>query len=79
MGFNDGGRRVFGAKGAGCMIAAIYDENHSDREWQQITSSADVASWTGTKPPHGSPDASIPCKSETLTKKCEIKKINKSY
>ena len=41
--FNDGAEGVFGAKGAGCMIAAIYDENHSDREWQQITSSADVA------------------------------------
>lgn len=41
--FNDGVEGVFGAKGAGAMIAAIYDENHSDKEWQQIISQSDVA------------------------------------
>ena len=41
--FNDGAEGVFGAKGAGAMIAAIYDENHSQKEWQQIVNSADVA------------------------------------
>ena len=25
------------------MSAANYDENHSERDWRQITSSADVA------------------------------------
>lgn len=45
--FNDGVEGVFGAKGAGVRIAAIYDENHSEKEWQQIVRLADVAfmSW----------------------------------
>lgn len=41
--FNDGLEGVFGAKGAGAMIAAIYDENHSEKEWQQMIAQADVA------------------------------------
>lgn len=41
--FNDGIEGIFGAKGAGVKIAAIYDENHSDKEWAQIIKNADVA------------------------------------
>lgn len=41
--FNDGIEGIFGAKGAGVKIAAIYDVNHSDKEWQQIVKNADVA------------------------------------
>lgn len=41
--FNDGAEGVFGAKGAGVKIAAIYDANHSEKEWQQIIKTADVA------------------------------------
>lgn len=41
--FNDGVEGIFGAKGAGVKIAAIYDVNHSDKEWQQIVKNADVA------------------------------------
>ena len=41
--FNDGAEGVFGAKGAGVKIAAIYDANHSEKEWRQIIKTADVA------------------------------------
>lgn len=41
--FNDGAEGVFGAKGAGVKIAAIYDVNHSEKEWRQIIKTADVA------------------------------------
>lgn len=41
--FNDGVEGVFGAKGAGVKIAAIYDMNHSEKEWNQIVQTADVA------------------------------------
>ena len=41
--FNDGIEGVFGAKGAGLKIAAIYDENHSEKEWNHIIKNADVA------------------------------------
>ena len=45
--FNDGIEGIFGAKGAGLKIAAIYDENHSEKEWNHIIKNADVAfmSW----------------------------------
>lgn len=41
--FNDGIEGIFGAKGAGVKIAAIYDDNHPEKEWQQIVKNADVA------------------------------------
>lgn len=41
--FNDGVEGVFGAKGAGVKIAAIYDANHSEKEWNQMVQTADVA------------------------------------
>lgn len=41
--FNDGIEGIFGAKGAGVKIAAIYDDNHTEKEWQQIVKNADVA------------------------------------
>lgn len=41
--FNDGIEGIFGAKGAGVKIAAIYDDNHTEKEWQQIIKNADVA------------------------------------
>lgn len=41
--FNDGIEGIFGAKGAGLKIAAMKDSNHSEKEWQQIISNADVA------------------------------------
>ena len=41
--FNDGVEGVFGAKGAGVKIAAIYDSNHTEKEWNQIVQTADVA------------------------------------
>ncbi|MDO4281402.1 MAG: thiamine phosphate synthase [Peptococcaceae bacterium] len=41
--FNDGIEGIFGAKGASVKIAAIYDENHSEKEWAQIIKNADVA------------------------------------
>lgn len=41
--FNDGIEGIFGAKGAGVKIAAIYDANHTEKEWQQIVKNADVA------------------------------------
>ncbi len=41
--FNDGVEGVFGAKGAGLKIAAIYDEHHSEKEWWQMVKTADVA------------------------------------
>lgn len=41
--FNDGIEGIFGAKGAGVKIAAIYDDNHTEKEWAQIIKNADVA------------------------------------
>lgn len=41
--FNDGIEGVFGAKGAGCMIAAVKDPNHDEKHWQSMIQASDVA------------------------------------